>query len=475
MRLRVLLVAGVAGIAAVSLAITGGGFFGATERGGAQVAEPPNIVFVMTDDLDEQSMQQLSGIRNIMGSNGTTFENAYVTYSLCCPSRATILRGQYPHNHHIIGNSPPQGGAKKFRESGLDKSTIATWLNSNYRTKYIGKYMNGYGGLLVPPGWDEWFVLMGDPKDGRINQDGREIALGGHSTDVFANNASDFIRRSAPGPQPFFVTVGTVAPHSPPPVADRYKGFFGNTALPRPPNFDEMDVADKPRYIQSYARLTNTKITSLQSQYRQRLRSMLSVEDLLRQIIATLRDTDELDNTYIFFTSDNGFHMGNHRVYPGGKWLPYEEDIGVPLMVRGPGVPANTTRKQLVINNDFAPTIADLADAQIPAFVDGRSFAPLLSSSAPSSWRAAFLEEGWLDTNTGATRVPTHKGVHTQDHMLVEYDTGERELYDLIQDPYQLQSKSRTGNESLYSALETRLDALRACSGAACRSAEWTR
>jgi N-acetylglucosamine-6-sulfatase len=212
----------------------------------AQTVERPNIVFVMTDDLDEQSMQQLSGIRNIMGSNGTTFENAYVTYSLCCPSRATILRGQYPHNHHIIGNSPPQGGAKKFRESGLDKSTIATWLNAGYQTKYIGKYMNGYGGLLVPPGWDEWFVLMGDPKDRRINRDGTEIALSGHSTDVFANNASDFIRRSAPGPQPFFVTVGTVAPHSPPPVADRYKSFFGNTALPRPPNFDEKDVSDKP-------------------------------------------------------------------------------------------------------------------------------------------------------------------------------------------------------------------------------------
>ena len=88
---------------------------------------------------------------------------------------------------------------------------------------------------------------------------------------------------------------------------------------------------------------------------------MLSVEDLLRQIITTLQETGELNNTYIFFTSDNGFHLGNHRVYPGGKWLPYEEDIGVPLMVRGPGVPAGAVREQLVINNDLAPTIAELA------------------------------------------------------------------------------------------------------------------
>jgi N-acetylglucosamine-6-sulfatase len=134
-------------IAAGGLAIAGG-FFGPAERGDAQITEPPNFVFVMTDDLDEPSMGQLSGIRNIMSSNGTTFENAYVTYSLCCPSRATFLRGQYPHNHHIVGNSLPQGGAGKFREQGLDKSTIATWLNgADYRTKYIGKYMNSYGGL----------------------------------------------------------------------------------------------------------------------------------------------------------------------------------------------------------------------------------------------------------------------------------------------------------------------------------------
>jgi N-acetylglucosamine-6-sulfatase len=465
-------------IAAGGLAIAGG-FFVPTERGDAQITGPPNFVFVMTDDLDERSMGQLSGIRNIMGSGGTTFENAYVTYSLCCPSRATFLRGQYPHNHHIVGNSLPQGGAGKFRELGLDKSTIATWLNgADYQTKYIGKYMNSYGGLRVPPGWDEWFVLMGDPTDGRINQDGREIALSGHSTDVFANNASAFIRRSAANPQPFFITVGTVAPHSPPPVADRYKSFFTNTALPRPPNFDEADVSDKPKYIQSYPYpLSTTKISAMQNQYRNRLRSMLSVEDLLRQIVTTLQDTDELTNTYIFFTSDNGFHMGNHRVYPGGKWLPYEEDIGVPLMVRGPGVPANTIRKQLVINNDFAPTMADLADVPVPAFVDGRSFAPLLTTSPPASWRVAFLEEGWLQstTNPGVPKVPTHKGVHTRDHMFVEYDTGEKELYDLIVDPYQLKSKSRAENPALYSALETRLNNLRDCSAAACRTAEWTR
>ena len=201
---------------------------------------------------------------------------------------------------------------------------------------------------------------------------------------------------------------------------------------------------------------------------------MLSVEDLLEQTIATLQETGELGSTYIFFTSDNGFHLGEHRL-PRGKRTSYEEDIGIPLMVRGPGVPTGITRQQFVINNDFAPTIANLAGVTTPGFVDGSSFASLLSGSPPpSSWRTAFLEEGTLETISTDTPTPTHKGVHTQDHMFVEYaETAEQELYDLNADPYQLQSKPRAGNEQLYSTLQSRLNALRACSGEGCRSAEW--
>jgi len=209
----------------------------------------------------------------------------------------------------------------------------------------------------------------------------------------------------------------------------------------------------------------------MEREYRNRLRSMLSVEGLLRQAIATLQETGELDNTYIFFTSDNGYHLGNHRLGLG-KRAPYEEDIGVSLMVRGPGVPAGAVRRELVLNNDLAPTIADLAGASTPPFVDGSSFAQLLTTSPPSSWRMAFLEEGW-HLEGADTEVPTHKSVHTQDHMFVEYDTGEHELYDLQLDPYQLQSKPRAGNEQLYSELQGRLDSLRDCSGDVCQNAEW--
>ena len=466
---------GTAMVSVVLVLLSANGLLSENRGAEAQTTSRPNIVFVMTDDLDERSMEQLGGIQQVMGSNGTTFKNAYVTYSLCCPSRATFLRGQYPHNHGILGNVPPLGGEAKFRNLSLDRSTVATWLNdAGYQTKYIGKYMNGYRDLYKPPGWDEWFVLQGDESNNQVNDDGRSITLTGHSTDVFANEATDFIRRSSANQAPFFVMVGTKAPHRPPEVAARYQNSFVDTPLPRPPNFDEPDVSDKARWLQAYPRLSQAEIDYAQTLYRERLRSMLSVEDLLKQTITTLQETGELGNTYIFFTSDNGFHLGEHRL-PRGKRTSYEEDIGVPLMVRGPGVPAGITRQQLVINNDFAPTIANLAGVAPPGFVDGSSFVPLLSASPPSFWRMAFLEEGTLETIDTDTPTPTHKGVHTREHMFVEYaETAEEELYDLNADPYQLQSISRTANsEQLYSTLENRLNALRACSGEACRSAEW--
>jgi N-acetylglucosamine-6-sulfatase len=478
MRLTILVLV-LAALASVGLLLTGYGLFTENQRtDGAVVDSRPNIVFVMTDDLDERSMEDLPGIRDIMGSKGTTFENAYVTNSLCCPSRVTILRGQYPHNHRILGNSPPEGGEPKFRNLGLDKSTIATWLDGDgYRTKHIGKYMNSYKDLYVPPGWDEWFALnRGRDASEEVNEDGHRTTLGGHSAYVFADKASDFIRKSSASPEPFFVMVNTVAPHTPPEVDTRYQDRFATTPLPKPPNFDEADISDKPKWLQRYPRLSPDRTAMEEEEYRNRLRSMLSVEDLLKQTIATLQETGELDNTYVFFTSDHGYHMGNHRLASTeglGKKTPYEEDIGVPLMVRGPGVPAGAVRQELVLNNDFAPTLADLAGASTPAFVDGSSFAPLLTGSPPPAWRRAFLEEGWH--SSGRTfSPPTHKGVHTQEHMFIEYvDTGDHELYDLQLDPYQLETMPQAGNEQLYSALETRLNSLRECSGDACRDAEW--
>lgn len=202
-------------VVASSTVFTGSGLPTESNDASAQTAERPNFVVVMTDDLDEQSMEQLGGIREVMGSNGTTFENFYVTQPLCCPSRSTFLRGQYPHNHGVIDNALPQGGEKRFRELGLDQSTIATWLDDvGYQTKYIGKYMNSYYDLYVPSGWDEWFALTGPHNNNEVNDDGQSVTIAGNSTDAFAGETDDFIRRSSANPEPFFVMVGTKAPHT---------------------------------------------------------------------------------------------------------------------------------------------------------------------------------------------------------------------------------------------------------------------
>ena len=441
----------------------------------AAAAERPNIVFILTDDLDSHDIQYLDGLRNIMAHNGTTFQRAYVSDSLCCPSRATTLRGQYPHNHGIRTNVAPAGGADKFRSTMKDQSTVATWLNgAGYQTKFIGKYLNGYNQMYIPPGWDEWFGWLGEYDNKKVNDDGQVLQVQGHDTDLFANESVDFIRRASAKPEPFFLNVWTRAPHQPAIPAPRYADRFESTALPRPPSFDEADVSDKPRFIRDLPRLSARKVSNMRELHQDRLASMLSVEDLLREVVAELRATGELDNTYIFFTSDNGFHLGQHRMTQG-KRTAYEEDIKVPFMVRGPGVPVGRTLKHQVLNNDFAPTFARLAGVTPPSFVDGKSMVPLLGTSPPtvSNWRTGILTENWrTDAVGGTSDAPTYKALRTENFSWVRYANGERELYDMRNDPHQLHSRDPSKNRSLVRGLNNQLDRLATCDGPECRAAE---
>ena len=441
----------------------------------AGAVERPNIVFVLTDDLDSRSMTYLNGLQNTMGQNGTTFSRAYVSDAVCAPSRATVLRGQYPHNHGIRGNVAPAGGHDKFRSTLKDRSTIATWLNrSGYQTKFIGKYINGYNERYEPPGWDEWFGWLGEYESQKINDDGQVFQVQGHDTDVFADESVDFIRRASANPEPFFLNVWTRAPHKPAIPAARYSDRFEGTALPRPPSFDEKDVSDKPRFIRDLPRLSDNKKSNMRELHQDRLASMLSVEDLLEDVVATLRQTGELDNTYIFFTSDNGYHLGQHRMKQG-KRTAYEEDIKVPLMVRGPGVPAGRVLDHRVLNNDLAPTFARLAGVTPPSFVDGKSMVPLMDSSPPtvSNWRTGVLTENWRTEGVGGpSDAPTYKAIRTKSFLWVRYVNGERELYDMRNDPYQLQSRDPKDNQRLVRRLNSQLDKLATCDRAGCRAAE---
>jgi N-acetylglucosamine-6-sulfatase len=470
----------------------------------SEPAKRPNVIMILTDDLDAASISHMPNLKSLIIEQGTTFENAFVTDPLCCPSRATILRGQYAHNHEILSNEPPHGGFEKFRTLGHQNSTMATWLDAEgYRTIFVGKYMNGYEGTHVPPGWDEWYAVSGNYMSTDLNENGTINHYDpeqDYLTDVLADRAVDYVGRPGGGSpsffvphRPFFMWLGTTVPHAPADPAPRHEGAFPDARLPRPPSFDEEDVSDKPDWISDNPSLNPEQIARAEDLYRKRLESMLAVDEMVGRLVDALRESGELENTYLLFTSDNGWHAGEHRLTTG-KWTAYEEDIRVPLIVRGPGVPEGRTLAHLVLNNDLAPTFADLGGAETPPFVDGRSLKPLLGDDPPSmeDWRQAFLVEA--ATELGGTLIPLLTGdqlpkdlrhapredwgrpgleaVRTEDLLYVEYGNGERELYDLSEDPYQLDNRYDADDLDLLPRFRGRLAALRGCSAAACRATE---
>jgi N-acetylglucosamine-6-sulfatase len=437
----------------------------------------PNILFVIADDLDTASMSQFPRLRSLLADRGVTFANYFVSLSLCCPSRASILRGQYAHNTEIFTNEPPGGGFVKFRDLGREKATIATWLrDAGYRTVLMGKYLNGYPmTTYVPPGWDEWYAVAGGVNffNYTLNENGKLVRYGSepeaYLTDVLTEKAVDFIRRTVPTGQPFFMYIAPYAPHQPATPAPRHEDAFFGVEAPRTPSFNEQDVSDKPIWVRNMPPRTPAQIAQLDALYRKRLQSMLAVEDLVQRLIETLRAVSQMGNTYIAFTADNGFHLGQHRL-PAGKNSAYEEEIRVPLIVRGPGVPRGTVVENLAVNIDLAPTFAELGGTAAPEFVDGRSLISLLRPDPPSpeNWRKGFLlEAGFITGN----RV--FQGIRANGFSYVEYlNTGERELYDLTTDPDQLQSVHDTADPALLEGLAAWLRDLSTCAGESCRSAE---
>ena len=443
---------------------------GQVDESVAQTQERPNIVFILTDDLDVGSVSAMPELKSLLIDEGTSFENAFATDPLCCPSRATFLRGQYSHNTRISGNSEPEGGFRKFRRLGLEDSTVATWLDdAGYDTFYAGKYMNGYDDTTyVPPGWDRWYGWLGKYRspggEYRLNENGsieRYDLDRVHDTDLFKDKTVDFIENQRGAGRPFFAYVALNAPHTPAYVPARHEGMFSGRSLPRSPSFNEEDMSDKPEVVRNLP-LNHDEVKDLGDLYGKRLASMQSVDGMVGAIVAALRDADQLDNTYIIFASDNGYFFGEHRRID--KSLAYEESIRVPLIIRGPGVPAQKVN-HLVINNDFAPTVAQLAGLDPPGFVDGKSFVPLLRAEKPplQEWRTGFMVEHV---------TPTYQALRTNNHTYVEWKGGARELYNLEEDPYQLRSRHETADPSLVGDLKAQLGALKDCKAQQCRAAE---
>ena len=493
-------------VALLVVGCSGGGLAQEEEKGAeTKSSTQPNIVFILTDDLDYDSAQQLPNVRSQLIEKGTSFDNAFISESLCCPSRASILTGLYAHNHGVETNNPPRGGFEKFVSEGREEDTIATRLQqSGYETGLFGKYLNHYPGdesqTHVPPGWDEWHAWgdtlgnqensenEGEAESGaayygyKLNENGELVSYGNSSedyfTDVLSQGATDFVRKATSGSKPFFLYLAPTAPHGPAVPADPYKDAFADEEAPRTPSFDEEDVSDKPPWIREMSRFSDQDasdqdasdiVSDIDTLYRNRLGTMLSVDDMVDSLIQELEAEGQLDNTYIFFASDNGYLQGQHRIQ-NDKRYPYEESIRTPLFVRGPGVSPGSKVENLVVNTDFAPTFAELADASFPP-ADGRSLAPLLRGE-DLPWRSAILLEGFQKPNKKRS-LPPFEAVRTGTHKYVEYDTGDKELYDLETDPYELDNIYETADSSLVADLETRLGALRSCTGEeGCREAE---
>jgi N-acetylglucosamine-6-sulfatase len=447
----------------------------------------PNIVVLMTDDQTLESLRVMSGVRSSLAAEGTTFDRAFVSNALCCPSRATLFTGQYSHNHGVLSNAPPDGGYGR-----LDKRNwLPVWLQrAGYRTVHIGKFLNQYGIVnptAVPRGWSEWYASV-DPstyffygytlnENGLLNTYGLDRNPLYYSTDYYTERAVSVVERMGETGTPFFLSVAFLAPHSggprdpddpeglaTPSPAPRHVDRFVKEPLPGDPSYNESDVSDKPSFIQALPPIRAARAAAIDENYRQRLESLLAVDEGVVRIVDALRAEGELDNTLILFTSDNGFFHGEHRVQTG-KVLVYEPSIRVPLILRGPGVPEGRHRGQLVTNADLAPTILEAAQAKPGKIQDGRSLFRLLEDRG-LEWGRDLLIEGAPGVNQ-----PAFDALRTYRYVYVQYANGERELYDLERDPHQLTSLH---NDPAYAGIQAelsrRLGLLSVCAGRSCRT-----
>ena len=478
----------------------------AEETQGARQGGRPNIILVVTDDqtlaaFNDRTLPYTVG--NVAGP-GTTFANTVTAIPLCCPSRATMITGQYGHNNGVMNNKP---GYPALQDK---KNVLPAWLQAaGYYTAHVGRYLNEYphGKKSKPaPGWDTWIANL-EPR-GYLNYDlrvGRKTVHFGRNlkkdyiTNVINNRVNEVIRKRAPQQQPFFLEVDHAGPGMRGPcagtdVADALPGDyaqFANEPLPTPPSFNEQDIGDKPSFVQKVPSLSDKNVAKITQRYRCALGSLLAVDRGMQQMDAELAKAGDLENTVVMFISDNGFYYGEHRL-PREKIRPYEEALHVPFVMRVPegvfGQPAVSNVNELVSNIDLAPTILDLAQTG-PCLgpgrcrvMDGRSLVPLLLGQG--GWpqdRGIGVEFRTGDDKFNTSSSCAYRGIRIPGYLYVQHTevpsppqglcvpSDEREFYDLTADPYELQnlypSAPGSFNEAIQAALDARMNALAHCAG----------
>ena len=500
-----------ASILAASAAVPGG----APPAHAAPKSQAPNIVVITTDDqtLASYRPDTMPNVTTQIGAKGTTFTNAIVTTPLCCPSRATWLTGQYAHNHGVTSN---RLGYVALREK---INTLPAWLKrAGYRTVHVGKYLNGYEGAAVAaggaptdvaPGWNLWYTALGTTRyySYDVSANGRREHFGQRDDDyitrVLNQRAASYARRLTRGNKPLFMQVDHRAPHTETGIETRGgcqgrsvpdpddKQLFKSEPLPQPPSLNEADISDKPEFLQGRPPLDLNRLKKLQKRYTCGLAALRSVDRGVGQIAESLKKSGELGNTVFVFTSDNGYYQGEHRIAVG-KIYPYEEGIRVPFVVRVPprylgGAARIPEISAPVANIDLAPTILDLAGAtpcRRPGkcrVMDGRSLVRPLSGSPggfPSD-RALLTEYDVGNNGTGEDGLCRYSGVRAPGAIYVEHTlasdpangcdpTPERELYDLIADPFELENLDGSA-DGLEAELSAHLQRLRDCAGIAGR------
>jgi N-acetylglucosamine-6-sulfatase len=542
--------------AAGLLALLGGLVFACAPRADAAASsafppEKPSFVVIQTDD---ETLDQLYAVFNAGGleipampntlamiaRRGISFNRYYVSYPLCCPSRVSLLTGRYAHNSNVRGNVQPNGGYTGFKSRGAYTHNLATWLQGGgYRTIHIGKFLNGYGdepydnGTDVPPGWNAWHSVLkadthhyfygytlnnngtlegpiGDPGSWDTREYGERDYFGCptstieekpclYETDVLSRIAYEELTATSPE-QPFYLQLDYTAPHGDfrrpagPEPAPRHYTLFDGAPYPhsREEGFNEGNVNDKPRFIREAPYLSLTEIHAYRVYYQKALASLRAVDDGVKTVLDTLGGLHRLRNTYVIFTSDNGFFYGEHRL-TGGKFLAYEPATHLPLLMRGPGIKPNTSTGQLAGNIDIAPTILELAGVEADKSIDGASLVPFFRDPSLRT-RRPFLFESFVQTNdveanpepaptgpvypraggeaTASIVAPPkdYEGIRLGPYKYIEWPNGEKELYDINKDPNELNNIVRVPNFfPIRAYLHAQLIRLEACVGHVCR------
>jgi N-acetylglucosamine-6-sulfatase len=424
------------------------------------------------DDMAKWMLEHMPAVVGRIGAEGMVFENFYVAQPLCSPNRATFLSGRYPHNHGLLSNV---AAAETFRESGLDQNTIATDLKSmaGYKTALIGKYFNASGASserdYVPAGWDRWVSLASahNPTilaniDGTWADTGTSIT---GETRWLADHADSFIRANEDGP--WFCVLSLRAPHGPHTPSADSEHYADDIPLRRTESFGEPDdeggVSDKPSELRRKA-LSAQRIAEIEAMQEGMLEELQDVDREVGRLLDVISSTNQAGRTYIIFTSDNGFLLGEHRLV--GKDLLCREASTLPLVVRGPGVAPGSKCDEAASMVDVRATLANLAGVAGDAAHDGRSLAALFSGTPTTEWRARLLlESPPYGTNAGWFAL------FEPPYIYAEWSTGAKELYDLAADPEELRSLHASRPE-LVITYSTRLAALKTAQGDALREAE---